>query len=190
MKEEVLPPSPNWFLSNILAHLGDNTIAYGARNWIIIAKFLSENQTPEISTIVNAHKEKVSVLAASPTTDVGSAFWQGLASAGDDSLVKVWNWETLAPIVAHNAHTAGAKVTALDWSKLDSNLVVSADEQGTVVSWDLLSNTTQKYNFLKLVPTCLSCCPHRRDLVAVGTRTGLVCTISLKGKVQHLVSDK
>ena len=73
------------------------------------------------------------------------------------------------------------KISALDWSRLDPNLVVSADEQGTIVCWDLFSNTTRRLNFGKLIPTCLSCCPHKRELIAVGTRSGLVCTIDLKG---------
>jgi hypothetical protein len=70
----------------------------------------------------------------------------------------------------------------MDWSKCDPNLVVSADESGSIVCWDLFSNTTQHLSIGKLVPTCLTCCPHRRDLIALGTRSGLVCTVSLKGK--------
>lgn len=71
----------------------------------------------------------------------------------------------------------------MDWSKFDPSLVVSADEPGRIVCWDLFSNTTQQYKFGKLVPTCLACCPHRRDLIAMGTRSGLVCTVSLKGYI-------
>lgn len=80
------------------------------------------------------------------------------------------------------ASQEGTKVSAMDWSKFDQNLVVSADESGSIVCWDLFSNTTQRLSFGKLVPTCLACCPHRRDLIAMGTRSGLVCTVSLKGK--------
>jgi len=40
MNEETLPPSPNWYLSNVLACTADGTIAYGAKNNIVIAKYL------------------------------------------------------------------------------------------------------------------------------------------------------
>ena len=75
----------------------------------------------------------------------------------------------------------GVKITAMDWSRADPNLIVSADDLGAIVCWDLFSNTTQQQNFGKLTPTCLSCCPHKRDLVAVGTRSGLLCVINIKG---------
>jgi hypothetical protein len=75
----------------------------------------------------------------------------------------------------------GTKVCCMDWSKFDPSLIVSADETGSIVCWDLFSNVTRQLNFGKLVPTCLACCPHRRDLIAMGTRSGLVCTVSLKG---------
>jgi len=75
------------------------------------------------------------------------------------------------------------KISAMNWSKSDPNLVVSADESGSIVFWNLFSNTTHHVTFGKLVPTCLACCPHRQDLVAVGTRCGLVCTVNFKGKL-------
>jgi len=81
------------------------------------------------------------------------------------------------------AFQVGTKISAMNWSKSDPNLVVSADESGSIVWWNLFSNMTHQMTFGKLVPTCLACCPHRRDLIAVGTCCGLVCTVSLKGKL-------
>jgi len=77
------------------------------------------------------------------------------------------------------AFQVGTKISAMNWSKSDPNLVVSADESGSIVWWNLFSNMTHQMTFGKLVPTCLACCPHRRDLIAVGTCCGLVCTVSL-----------
>lgn len=190
MNEETLPPSPNWYLSNVLACRADGTIAYGSRNNIVIAKYLpgnSASRTPQISLIPNAHKERITVISFSTGRESNNTYWNCLASAGDDSVIRVWSLEKLSLLLAHTSHVEGTKVSAMDWSKFDPNLVVSADESGSIVCWDLFSNTTQRLSFGKLVPTCLACCPHRRDLIAMGTRSGLVCTVSLKdnGKLLH-----
>ncbi|XP_069679265.1 gem-associated protein 5 [Periplaneta americana] len=188
MNDEILPPSPNWYLSNVLACAADGTIAYGSRNNIVIARSVvgSTSHTPNISIISSAHKERITVVSFSTVGDDTNTYWNCLASAGDDSVVKVWNLDSLAPLLAHNSHAEGMKVLSMDWSKSDPNLIVSADESGSIVCWNVFSNTTQKLNFGKLVPTSLACCPHRRDLVAIGTRSGLVCTISLKGNGKML----
>jgi hypothetical protein len=67
VNEETLPPSPNWHLSNVLACTADDTIPYGAKNNIVIAKYLpgySANVTPQICVIRNAHNERVTVVAS------------------------------------------------------------------------------------------------------------------------------
>ena len=107
MNEETLPPSPNWYLSNVLACTADGTIAYGAKNNIVIAKYLpgySANLTPQISIIRNAHKERVTVVTFSTSRENSDKYWNCLASAGDDSVIRIWNLETLSPLLAHNAH--------------------------------------------------------------------------------------
>jgi gem associated protein 5 len=107
MNEVTLPPSPNWYLSNVLACTADGTIAYGSRNNIIIAKHLPENSashTPQISIISSAHKERVTVIAFSTSRESSDTYWNCLASAGDDSVIRVWNLETLSPLLAHNSH--------------------------------------------------------------------------------------
>jgi len=107
MNEEILPPSPNWYLSNVLACTADGTIAYGAKNNIVIAKYLprySANLTPQICIIRNAHKERVTVVAFSTNRESSDKYWNCLASAGDDSVIRIWNLETLSPLLAHSAH--------------------------------------------------------------------------------------
>ena len=107
MKEETLPPSPNWYLSNALACTADGTIAYGAKNNIVIGKYLpgySANHIPQISIICNAHKEEVTVVAFSTSRESRDKYWSCLASAADDSVIRIWNLETLSPLLAHSAH--------------------------------------------------------------------------------------
>jgi gem associated protein 5 len=105
MNEETLPPSPNWYLSNILACAADGTIAYGSLGSIVIARpGKSASRTPQISVIHNAHKERITVIAFSTSRESSDTYWNCLASAGDDSVIRVWNLETLSPLIAHNSH--------------------------------------------------------------------------------------
>lgn len=107
MNEETLPPSPNWYLSNVLACAADGTIAYGSRNNIVISRHLpasSASRTPQISVIPNAHKERITVIAFSTSRESSDTYWNCLASASDDSVIRVWNLETLSPLLAHNSH--------------------------------------------------------------------------------------
>ena len=106
MNEEIIPQSPNWFLSTVLTCLDETTIAYGANSTIVIGKYVptSTRRTPEINVISGAHKERVTVIASSNISSASSAYWHCMASAGDDSVVKVWNWDSLRPLFAHNSH--------------------------------------------------------------------------------------
>ena len=70
----------------------------------------------------------------------------------------------------------------MDWSRANVGLVVSADQRGTIIAWDLNTNTTQSFFFGNTyIPTCIACCPHKRDLISFGCRSGLVLVCSLKG---------
>lgn len=113
MNEETLPPSPNWYLSNILACRADGTIAYGSRNNIVIAKYLpgnSASHTPRISLVPNAHKERITVVAFSTGRENSDTYWNCLASAGDDSVIRVWSLETLSLLLAHTSHVVYNKL--------------------------------------------------------------------------------
>jgi WD40 repeat protein len=107
MKEETLPPSPNWYLSKVLACTADGTIAYGSKNNIVIAKYLpgnSASRTPQISLIPDAHKERITVISFCTGRELSDSYRNCLASAGDDSVIRIWNLETLSPILAHTSH--------------------------------------------------------------------------------------
>lgn len=94
MNETILPPSPNWYLSNIFTCSFNGTVAWGARNMIVIAKISENNKTLQYSIIKNAHKSKVTCLAFTPHFEEVNA--NLIASTGDDNIIKIWNLETLS----------------------------------------------------------------------------------------------
>lgn len=107
MNEEILPPSPNWYLSKILACSSEGTLAYGSRCNIIIAKSgPDQGLQPDIQVIVNAHQDRVTVLVYSTAIDNDSKFKNCIASCGDDAIIRIWDLNTLAPIQAHTSHVS------------------------------------------------------------------------------------
>lgn len=58
MNELVVPPSPNWYSSSILACAPDNTVIYGARQSIVIIKPTHPSEAADIQMIYLAHNDK------------------------------------------------------------------------------------------------------------------------------------
>lgn len=89
MNELVLPPSPNWYLSNILACASDGTVAWGARNSVVVAKAKETSKNLDFSIIDRAHTDRVTCVSFSPNCD--QAGFHRLVSGGDDNIVKIWS---------------------------------------------------------------------------------------------------
>ncbi|XP_046394335.1 gem-associated protein 5-like [Ischnura elegans] len=205
MEVQKFPPSPNWYLSDILCSGPNGTVIYGSRNTLVIAKFedkLFENTSfPDFETIDPAHKERVTTVRFCPNKR--SKYSSYFTSGGDDSVVKLWNLSTLSPVMVNFAHGDGKKIITMDWTWGSSSYVISVDDSGLIVSWDLEKNITSKINVAKLLqakknvmlkanagkllPLVVKCCPHQDDLVAVGMKGGLVCLLTLRdsGRILH-----
>ncbi|KAK6643241.1 hypothetical protein RUM43_004746 [Polyplax serrata] len=183
MEETVFPPSPNWFLPNILASRQDGCVAYGSKNDIVILKPTS-NLTLETVIISGAHESRVTSVAFSPPTSCES-IQNTIASCSEDGLVKLWKIDTLAPHIGHKSHWEQkepcGKIVCLDWCQANAQYIVSAAANNSLVQWDTLSNTTVKFSFQKLATTTIASCPHNEKLVAVGVKSGLIFIINLTG---------
>lgn len=91
MNEIILPASPNWYLSSILACASNGTAAWAGRHSIVIVKRVKtsdESEKLDYSIIEKAHKDRVTTIAFSPVNKDGSC---RLVSGGDDNIVKIWN---------------------------------------------------------------------------------------------------
>lgn len=63
-------------------------------------------------------------------------------------------------------------------------MIVSVGDGGSLVSWDLPSNTIRRMNIpTKVSPVCMTCCPHNKEIVAVGGKAGLILIINIKGEL-------
>lgn len=100
MNEVTLPPSPNWYLNSIFACSKDGTIAWGARNAIVIAKRQKESKILNYSIIKDAHTDRVTSLAFSP--QYGQEDKNLLVSGGDEFTVRIWNLDNLSAVMAYS----------------------------------------------------------------------------------------
>lgn len=100
MDKFILPPSPNWFLSNIIACNDDGLLAYGSRSELVIVKFKPDGKF-EVSLIYFSHKEKINAVVFSPKN---GSFNNCLATCGDDGMVRVWDFTNSRLLLCHSGH--------------------------------------------------------------------------------------
>nr|XP_031838451.1 gem-associated protein 5-like isoform X1 [Nomia melanderi] len=178
MNETTLPPSPNWYLSNILACSFNGTVAWGARNTIVVVKSNQNEKALQYSIIQHAHKNRVTCIAFTPEFEEANN--NLMASTGDD-IIKVWDLETLSVVYNYSFET-GKQAIGVDWSYKTPFLLYSASSDGYILSWNVHFNVTSIISLGKVAPTCISSCPHHSHLVAIGSKSGLVYIVNFEGK--------
>ncbi|XP_075214560.1 gem nuclear organelle associated protein rigor mortis isoform X2 [Lycorma delicatula] len=184
MNNLIIPPSPSWYLSNIITCNDDGIIAYGARHEVIIMKTKNEISPYnfEYSFIPVAHKERITCLAFAPK-NTSICFKNCIATASDDGTVRIWDIDSLELKMANSGLKDTQKIVGVDWSSSDPNVVISISEQAILHCWDLASNRLRKVNLgSKITPLCVAACPHDKQLIAVGAKNGLLFIVDLRGE--------
>ncbi|KAJ7997067.1 hypothetical protein DPEC_G00225080 [Dallia pectoralis] len=179
MHERHLPASPNWYCSRCSDTNDKGILGFGAKNIIYLV-----DVTAASSTVVGellGHRERVSGLSF--CQHPGQSHF--CASSSDDGTVKFWDTEEKVLLNEHKVHQN--TITALHWSPVEKNLVVSGDEKGILVChW---YNTGESQSFFPEPRNifCLSCSPHNWNYIAVGYKDGMIVLIDIskKGEVVH-----
>ncbi|XP_059487446.1 gem-associated protein 5-like [Neocloeon triangulifer] len=187
MSNQALLPAPNWFLNSLADCSADGTLAYGSRNGLVLIQSIAFSEghapSPEFSLIPNAHKERITGVSWSNRTLNEEAPKYLLASISDDCAVAVWDTDSLSLVQKHHEHKF--PIIDVDWTKLGDLQLVSADDKGYMVVWDLVRSEVRVLKPLtsssKLQPNVLRCSPVNQDIAAVGCKDGLVCIINIKG---------
>ncbi|NWI84125.1 GEMI5 protein, partial [Dryoscopus gambensis] len=73
-------------------------------------------------------------------------------------------------------------VSALHWSPLVKDLIVSGDEKGVIVCYWYNRNDSQQFFPEPRTVFCLTCSPHHENLVAIGYKDGMVVIIDISRK--------
>uniref|UniRef100_A0A673CB35 Gem (nuclear organelle) associated protein 5 n=1 Tax=Sphaeramia orbicularis TaxID=375764 RepID=A0A673CB35_9TELE len=179
MHERSLPASPNWYCSRCSDVNSSGLLGIGAKNIIYLIEVCASSCRVKGELV--GHKDLVS----------GFSFCQHAeqshlcVSSSVDGNVRFWDSETRAVVKEHTAHQN--PVSAVHWSPVDKNLVVSGDEKGIMVChWFHTGDTASFFPEPRTI-FCLSCSPHTWSCVAVGYKDGMIVLIdvSKKGEVMH-----
>ncbi|KGL83083.1 Gem-associated protein 5, partial [Tinamus guttatus] len=87
----------------------------------------------------------------------------------------LWDAERLAPLAEHALHQN--TISALHWSPLVKDLVVSGDEKGVIVCYWYNRNDSQQFFPEPRTIFCLTCSPHDENLVAIGIHCLAWCPV-------------
>uniref|UniRef100_UPI00358F6F84 gem-associated protein 5-like isoform X3 n=1 Tax=Myxine glutinosa TaxID=7769 RepID=UPI00358F6F84 len=171
------PASPNWYLSKATDVNDEGIFAFSAKKLIFL---LDVTQQPPVDRgCIAGHMERVTTVA------LGAGLKPVLASGGDEHRVCLWDTELRTLVGEHSLHQAA--VTCVLIPSIPGNpLVISADDRGFIISWRV-GQAGQGDVHSKHCPdakpiTCLSSCPHRPTILAVGYRAGLVLVLDLQAR--------
>nr|XP_020442714.1 gem-associated protein 5 isoform X2 [Monopterus albus] len=179
MHERSLPASPNWYCSRCSDINSRGLLGIGAKNTIYLID-VSASVCKVVGELAG-HKDLVS----------GFSFCQHAgqshicASSSSDGSIRFWDSDNKSLIREHATHRS--PVSAVHWSPVDKNLVVSGDEKGIVVcQWYHTGDTASFFPEPRTI-FCLTCSPHTWNSVAIGYKDGMIILIdvSKKGEVMH-----
>ncbi|XP_072040500.1 gem-associated protein 5-like [Amphiura filiformis] len=174
MPSSLLPPSPNWYCSRASDTNQDGILGFATKNTVFLLNIKTNPASAE--GILHGHCERVTGISFCTTADQT----QLCATSSDDCMVKVWDVKTKTITKEHKVHQF--KVTTLHWSPILKDLIVSGDEKGALVCWDLASNDSKLFIPESNQIFSLACSPHNAAHVAVGYKNALVLLIDINNK--------
>ncbi|KAF5277597.1 hypothetical protein FQA39_LY06090 [Lamprigera yunnana] len=189
MNKLIVPPSPNWFASNILACAPDNSIIYGSRNEIVVIHPMPPEEPGNIQILAGLHSARVSHVIINQNWGNPNKW---AVSVGDDKVVQLIDVSTGTSKISHVGHkTRNDQVAGVAFAGEDK--VVSCSEGGLIIIWKISTNDLSSLNMLanlNLKVSTISVCPHASWLMAVGFKRGFVAIVDLKKSGRMLYKMK
>ncbi|XP_041253525.1 gem-associated protein 5 isoform X1 [Onychostruthus taczanowskii] len=175
MGVRALPASPNWYSSRCSDTSSDGRLfGFAARHRVCLLDVAAA--APTFYGELLGHTDRISAFAFCRCP--GHC---GLcASSSDDGSVKVWDSGTLSPVLEYSLHQNA--ISALHWSPLVKDLIVTGDEKGVIVCYWHNRNDSQQFFPEPRTVFCLTCSPHHENLVAIGYKDGMVVIIDISRK--------
>nr|CAB3248745.1 gem-associated protein 5 [Phallusia mammillata] len=180
MAELVLSSSPVWYQTRGCDSNPDGFFAFASRNLVYV--FDLRKLEPKHYGILCGHEDRVTSCSFSQTpSDDGFVF---LTSAGDDGAIKLWNVNTKTVVKEHKYHGSN-KPVAVHWSPANKHLIVSGDEKGFLVVWNIEKDSTSKFlpeGSSQTQLACVTCSPNHWNLVAVAYKSGAASVFDITGR--------
>uniref|UniRef100_F6ZHD7 Uncharacterized protein n=1 Tax=Ciona intestinalis TaxID=7719 RepID=F6ZHD7_CIOIN len=175
--EAVLASSPVWYQSRACDATESGYFAFASRSLVYLLDI--RGTAPRHYGILSGHEERVSTCSFGVKGANGEPY---LISGADDGFVKCWDIHTKKAVKAHKSHGA-FKVVCLHCSPASNNLVVSGDEKGFIVVWNVDSDQTKRFmpdGGVQQMLSAITCSHHHSNLVAVGYKSGAVSIIDIR----------
>lgn len=204
--QRIFPASCNWFCAQI-SSCCEGFLAFGARNTVYILDLSTRsfvrtlvghtNKVTAVSffpyvgtrasTLKTDESSEEGELESSPVASSSILPFLTLVSTSSDRTVRVWDVFHGRVIHQLPSNVHRADVVALSVSPLQSDLVVSGDASGHIVSWNYLSKGSARPTpFCPLTGAgelfCLSCSPHSASVVAIGYKSGAIIVADLNSR--------
>ncbi|XP_077975936.1 gem-associated protein 5-like [Styela clava] len=174
----VLPSSPVWYQSRGIDTSHNGILAFGSRNLVFLLDLTQKRA--EIYGILSGHTDKVTTCSFCPT--IGQDQLLRISSGADDCSVKVWDVRQKLMLHEQSAHGSN-KIISVHWSPVNPSLILSGDEKGFVVCWNLDKGSTDRFypdGSSQMHLGCLTCSPHNENIVAIGYKSGAVSLMDIR----------
>lgn len=171
--DKLLGASPNWYCSRS-SDAANGIFGFGARNSVFLVYIAPPE--PRLHGELVGHTDRVSgfTFCHYPgQTDL-------CASSSDDRSIKIWDTQTKSVLAEHSQHQN--TITAVHWSPLVKDLIVSGDEKGVVVCHWYKREEPQRLFPEPRSIFCLTCSPHHENLVALGYKDGMIAIVDISRK--------
>ncbi|XP_047143757.1 gem-associated protein 5 isoform X1 [Hydra vulgaris] len=176
----IIPASPNWYCSNIMTCM-NGYIAFGGK-WAVYLLNLRKNPpvceeylfgspgySCKVTAVAFCQFDKNISLSVLPSH---------CAFGMEDGLVKLIICETKSMLKEHRKHQV--KITAISWSPLDNNVIITGDEKGVMVIWNVEENCLNVWTPISNMISCLDMSPNLHNIAAIGYGNGNVCVCDIK----------
>uniref|UniRef100_T1JBR0 Uncharacterized protein n=1 Tax=Strigamia maritima TaxID=126957 RepID=T1JBR0_STRMM len=176
MKGIGLAPSPNWYCSRVSDCTADGLFAFGIKQNIALLK--TTTNPPIYTGVLNGrtlNDRVVGVRFAPSQTE--------LVCASETGTVTVWNVNNQVELKQFHGHQA--KVTCVDWSPINYDLIASGDEKGNVCLY--INGGIKKYQIHKSGQiSVITFSSYDKNVLAVGFRDGLILILQASNLPAHV----
>ncbi|EDV19830.1 uncharacterized protein TRIADDRAFT_936, partial [Trichoplax adhaerens] len=179
-----LPASANWYCTTVSQCTDNGIYVFGGRNDIYLYRLpqrddrLGPAQFQWIG-IMSLHTGRITCLQLSR-----NGAQRLCVSGGEDKKIILWDIESRHFIAKHEKHQA--KITSLSVSKSTSKWIISGDEKGNIVCWELAAQRFIIGSLRKDSISCIQLSPHDQSDFALGYNDGTIIVANINAESGHI----